>query len=290
MCVEGMKPTLGADGVNVTNTIYTYKNLKKEFSPARLRQLLLQEGYTYRELQSTYKYNERLWSKYAKECNIPKQYCNINKSCTKELPIHQIITMYVDEHRSIRDIANTFNVQHDTITKRLRENNINIRPFNDPYYYNNRRGKSHKSSVDNNGYIIQDGDRQHRHVARKKLHRPLTHTEAVHHIDHDKTNNNPDNLYVFIDNRCHLLYHGQKWTNDPQEFEQYYINVLSKTIYNKSWLIEQYLEQYKSVAQISREMKVSRGVVTKSLYNFGLYDLRDKRVNQFDTNPKKCAF
>lgn len=168
-CAEGMKPTLGADGVNVTNTIYTYKNLKKEFSPTKLRQLLLQEGYTYRELQSTYKYNERLWSKYAKECNIPKQYCNINKSCTKELPIHQIITMYVDEHRSIRDIANTFNVQHNTITKRLRENNINIRPFNDPYYYDNRRGKSHKSCVDNNGYIIQDGDRQHRHVARKKI-------------------------------------------------------------------------------------------------------------------------
>ena len=36
----------------------------------------------------------------------------------------------------------------------------------------------------------------HRWVAEQKLGRPLSSDEVVHHVDHDKLNNDPDNLVV----------------------------------------------------------------------------------------------
>lgn len=267
-------------------TQYTYENLKKDFSVKTLKRLLLQEGYTYRELQKEFCYNERLWSRYAKENGIPKQEKNIRKNSinrsTKQLPMNKIVSLYVDEHKSLHDIAKIFNVSHRTIGKKLRKEGVEIRPFYSSYYYDKRRGGSHKETVDNFGYIVQDGDRQHRNIARSKLDRPLSHIEAVHHIDHNKNNNNPSNLYVFPDNRCHMLFHGQKWTTSPEEFEAYYNDILLNTVYNKEWLFNQYITLNKSVSQISKELHISRGTITKSLRNFNIYNLRERRVNQHD--------
>ena len=79
-----MKHILGVVGVNAIDmgaTIYNYKNLKNEFPREVLIKLLLDDKYTYRELQELYIYNERLWSKLAKEYNIPKQNNIIRKNC-----------------------------------------------------------------------------------------------------------------------------------------------------------------------------------------------------------------
>lgn len=270
----------------MTNTYYTYSNLKKDFSEEDLQKFLLQEGYTYRDLQHLYKYNERLWSRYAKECNIPKQPCNIQRRtierCTKSLPMDEIVDLYLNHGASLRDIAHKYNVTHGTIAKKLHDKGIDIRSFNHPTYYDNRRGSTGKINVDTFGYIHEDGDRQHRNVMRKKLQRPLTHIEAVHHMDKDRTNNNEDNLFIFPDNRCHILYHGQHWTEDPNEFTRYYQDVLLNTLYDATWLYKQYITLRKSVAQISRELKVGRTAITKSLKNFNIYDIRSRSINQYD--------
>lgn len=48
----------------------------------------------------------------------------------------------------------------------------------------------------------------HRIVAQEKIGRKLKSGEIVHHIDEDKTNNNPENLMVFKSRSAHICYHN----------------------------------------------------------------------------------
>ncbi len=48
---------------------------------------------------------------------------------------------------------------------------------------------------------------EHRLVAEKKLGRALKSNEKVHHIDENKTNNDPDNILVVNGNANHYVYH-----------------------------------------------------------------------------------
>lgn len=64
----------------------------------------------------------------------------------------------------------------------------------------------------NRGYMeVQINNKHyyvHRYVAEQMLGRPLKITEVVHHIDHDRTNNTPENLMVFKTTRDHSLFHS----------------------------------------------------------------------------------
>jgi hypothetical protein len=65
---------------------------------------------------------------------------------------------------------------------------------------------------DNRGYyeIVRDGKRQwvHRMVVEQRLGRKLSKVEKVHHIDGNKLNNSPDNLYLCSGRRHHGLVHA----------------------------------------------------------------------------------
>lgn len=67
----------------------------------------------------------------------------------------------------------------------------------------------------NNGYrcIFNNGKYilEQRLVAEKKIGRKLTKYEIVHHIDKDKLNNNPENLYLFKNQRYHAKYHNNPY-------------------------------------------------------------------------------
>ena len=56
-----------------------------------------------------------------------------------------------------------------------------------------------------NGYV-----REHRYIMEQILKRPLTKNEVVHHIDHDKTNNKPENLKLLDSHSIHLKEHDRK--------------------------------------------------------------------------------
>lgn len=48
----------------------------------------------------------------------------------------------------------------------------------------------------------------HRQIAEKSLGRPLLDSEVIHHIDENKTNNDPSNLLVFKTNGDHVRFHN----------------------------------------------------------------------------------
>jgi len=48
---------------------------------------------------------------------------------------------------------------------------------------------------------------EHRYIIEQSLGRPLSEDEVVHHLDCDKTNNNPENLIVLANKASHIRLH-----------------------------------------------------------------------------------
>lgn len=69
-------------------------------------------------------------------------------------------------------------------------------------------------SLREDGYLVLyiAGKRvlEHRKIMADKLGRELTVAEVVHHIDGDRLNNHPDNLYLFASASEHTTYHFGK--------------------------------------------------------------------------------
>lgn len=60
------------------------------------------------------------------------------------------------------------------------------------------------------GYLKLKGRHVHRVVAEEKLGRKLRPGEVVHHIDHNKRNNAPENLMVFKSQKDHVKFHARE--------------------------------------------------------------------------------
>jgi hypothetical protein len=62
---------------------------------------------------------------------------------------------------------------------------------------------------DSNGYkrSTSDGELIHRKVAAKKLGRSIGKKEVVHHLNRNKEDNRPGNLYVFKNQKAHHKTH-----------------------------------------------------------------------------------
>lgn len=87
---------------------------------------------------------------------------------------------------------------------------------------NNKGGRKRTVTVDKFGYLYASAEHdiltdtgeikrrfEHSVVAEAKVNRPLRDREVVHHIDLNKENNDPENLFVCEDNKQHRRLHGQ---------------------------------------------------------------------------------
>jgi len=121
----------------------------------------------------------------------------------------EVIKLYKSGEK-VKDIGEKLSITRSTIWKTLKKYNITIRKT-----WSTGEGR-HK---DNCGYIkilkpnhprtnCQGYVSEHRLVMEEKLGRFLTKIEVVHHIDYNRSNNNPDNLELFENIRTHNDYHG----------------------------------------------------------------------------------
>ena len=129
----------------------------------------------------------------------------------------ELVGLYINNMMSIRDIAKISGIPRTTVNNRLRElielrsnkgtkrNRLKWR-MNRGYIYIYKPEHPNRES---NGYMLE-----HRLVMEEELGRYLTKEERVHHIDGDKINNNPENLYITtraghqsISKQCERLIH-----------------------------------------------------------------------------------
>ena len=60
--------------------------------------------------------------------------------------------------------------------------------------------------VKENGKLIQE----HRLIAEKILKRKLNNSEKIHHVNHKKTDNNPENLMLFENQNSHKSFENKQ--------------------------------------------------------------------------------
>ena len=120
---------------------------------------------------------------------------------------------YLEERLTHKDIANLCGVVRTTISKWCKRFNIETREIKGCEHPNWKGGryqdkdsywyilKSEHPRANKSGYILE-----HILITEEKLGRYLKDGEVVHHIDGDRTNNNPSNLYVCEKGEHHSLH------------------------------------------------------------------------------------
>lgn len=270
-----------------------YLQLKDSFSKERLLKLI-NDGYTYSDLQAKYSFNQRLFSRLAKEYNIPKNYKNISKNSNQWHKVNfnqsHVVHLYYNLNYSLRKIATIYNCTHSAVSKYFSDNNMSIRSGSSKIYYESRRVKYRKHELlDSNGYVLLtiNGEmiREHRYVMGNYIGRELDENEYVHHIDFDKTNNDIDNLFLFDSDSLHQLYHGYIGKHiyiSPEEYLVYYETNLKNTFDNYNWMHKHYIGNMYSCNEISKILDVSRHMIVNKMKQFGIYDLRPPTINQYN--------
>lgn len=118
------------------------------------------------------------------------------------LPDAEIAERYL-AGETTAELATAFSVSRPTIAKSLARSGVQMRPAKqrpgvlardaNPAWRGGRRQRA-------DGYwllLTPDGERlEHRVVMERQLGRPLREDEIVHHIDENKSNNDPSNLEV----------------------------------------------------------------------------------------------
>lgn len=127
----------------------------------------------------------------------------------------EIYHLYIEQQLSTLAISKIYNVHHTSIRDLLIKFNIKTRNKSEAKKISkiNRQNNSKlfKHGLDTGGYKVfrTDGKKrkEHRIVAETILKRTLKKKEVVHHVNGIKTDNRPENLWVFPSPRDHARYH-----------------------------------------------------------------------------------
>ena len=278
---------------------YNVTKYLDRFPENELRELLKEN--TYRELQEKTGYSERLFSALAKHYGIPRNDKLLgikrNRDRIIKFDYQTVYDMYINQHKSTRDIAEFYNCEHCTVNTYMKNNGIPIRDAHDPICYESRLiPKPYVSyGIDTGGYISVsvngERTREHRYVMEQHLGRPLKSDEYVHHIDFNKTNNDINNLFLFPNNELHIMYHAYLKNNDyisPDDFLLLYKDTIDEYL-SKENLFNLYIKENKSIKEIATMLaeklwtyaQTPRSIVKSYLVKYGLFDANNVDINQY---------
>ena len=209
-----------------------------------------------------------------------------------QLNLNEVIDLYCNKKYSLRKVSKICNCAPSTLSKFLKNNNVQIRSGYDKLYYGYRQRKNMPEKyLDQYGYIsYKNHKREHRLVMEEFLNRKLLSTEYVHHIDFNKQNNDINNLFLFKDNAMHRYYHAYILKNDYISPQNFIITQSQKIkdIINYDFLYENYILLDKSINEIynNNNKIVSRKAITSWLKKYGIYYLKEPIVNQWSIRLK----
>jgi hypothetical protein len=135
----------------------------------------------------------------------------------KKIPItyDELYDLYVNQGLSTLSIAKIYNAHHTSIRDLLIKFDISRRNISQAKQISKLNRKEHsqlfKHGLDTSGYKVyrQNGKKkkEHRVIAEKLLQRELKRQEIVHHVNGIKTDNRPENLWIFPTPKDHTKYH-----------------------------------------------------------------------------------
>ena len=101
---------------------------------------------------------------------------------------------------------------------------------------------------------------------------------VVHHIDFDKTNDDPQNLHIFNNQHEHILFHnlyGHK-INSIEYFYAYYQTMYVNKLENYSWLYTAYITFRLSANQISNMYDIPHTTLSRYIKKFKLNETKKR--------------
>lgn len=132
-----------------------------------------------------------------------------------------LVTEYSHKERSMSSIAKELNISHVIVSKYLDKYGIEKRTKKQQQQGKGAPNWNGGKRINSNGYVEiyypnhpnankRKTVYEHQLIAEKKIGRFLRKGEVVHHIDMDKSNNNPNNLIVMTNQEHVKLHHMLK--------------------------------------------------------------------------------